>query len=66
MNNIFRVRTSVGIVLALVALGSLLSGNAVAQGTVNFNNKVSLDSINAPIYDLTMGGALLEIGRAHV
>ena len=60
MNNIFRVRTSVGIVLALVALGSLLGGNAVAQGTVNFNNKVSLDSINAPIYDLTMGGALLD------
>jgi hypothetical protein len=34
-------------------------------GTVNFNNRVLLDGINAPIYDLTVGGTMLE-GTAYL
>ncbi len=53
-------RTFLKISLAVAAVTLLLANDASAQGTVNFNNKVSIDGINAPIYDFTVGGAMLE------
>lgn len=44
----------------VVSIAGWLTHTACGQGTVNFNNKVSLDGINAPIFDLTLGGTMLE------
>ena len=52
-------KTSSLIVAALLASAAFLPAQGTF-GTVNFNNRVLIDSINAPIYDLTVGGTMLE------
>lgn len=52
-------KTSSLIVAALLASAAFLPAQGTF-GTVNFNNRVLLDSIDAPIYDLTVGGTMLS------
>lgn len=58
LESIVRVVVKTLFVPALIA--ACVAQTAHGQGTVLFNNKVSSDGINAPIYDLTVGGSLLE------
>ena len=47
----------------IFALGVTFALSVSAQGTfgtVNFNNKVTADNINAPVYDLVVGGTMLS------
>jgi hypothetical protein len=51
-------KTSPLIVAALLVSAAFLPAQGTF-GTVNFNNRVLLDGIDAPIYDLTVGGTML-------
>ncbi len=48
------------VLAAVLALGLSAASPTHAQGTVNFNNKVFADGIDAPIFDLNVGGTLLS------
>lgn len=50
----------------VLILASVLVGlSAYAQGTVAFQNRDTANNVNAPIYDLTVGGTKLE-GTAYL